>query len=54
MIGNASAETEQHLGQEVRRYGWNCTASTLTAAFEAEIDRLETQTLRRLRETLLS
>ena len=55
-IGNASSETEQNLKHEFRKLGGaDATNSVLTAAVDAEIDRLDRQatTLRRLRESLL-
>jgi hypothetical protein len=53
--GNVSPETEQHLKQEFRKLGWGASDTVLTAAVEAEIDRLDIQaaTLRRLRGGLL-
>lgn len=54
-LGNVSSETEQHLKQEFRKLGWAASGPVLTAAVEAEIDRLDNQaaTLRRLRGALL-
>jgi hypothetical protein len=54
-IGNVSSETEQHLKHEFRKLGKDASNTILTAAVEAEIDRLERQaaTLRRLRKTVL-
>jgi hypothetical protein len=53
--GNVSSETEQHLKHEFRKLGGDAPNSTLAAAVDAEVDRLERQaaTLRRLREGLL-
>jgi hypothetical protein len=53
-IGNVSIETEQHLKHEFRKLGWGATDSTLGAAINAEIDRLEREaaTLRKLRASL--
>jgi hypothetical protein len=55
-IGNVSSETEQHLKHEFRKFGRDASSTTLAAAVEAEIVRLERQaaTLRRLRESLLA
>jgi len=55
-IGNVSSETEQHLKHEFRMLGGAAATTTLAAAVEAEIGRLEKQamTLRRLREGLLT
>jgi hypothetical protein len=55
-IGNVSSETEQHLKHEFRKLGGSdASRNMLTAAVEAEIQRLERQaaTLRRLRASLL-
>jgi hypothetical protein len=54
-IGNVSAETEQHLKHEFRKFGRDASGPTLAAAVEAEIVRLERQaaTLRRLCAGLL-
>jgi hypothetical protein len=54
-IGNVSSETEQHLKHEFRKLGRDASGSTLAAAVEAEIERLERQaaTLRRLRDGFL-
>jgi hypothetical protein len=54
--GNVSSETEQHLKHEFRRLGGSdASQNMLTAAVDAEIDRLDRQaaTLRRLRVGLL-
>jgi hypothetical protein len=56
-IDNVSAETEQHLKHEFRKLGGSdAFPDMLTAAVDAEIDRLEHQAaaLRRLRESLLN
>jgi hypothetical protein len=54
--GNVSSETEQHLKHEFRKLGGrDASKNMLTAAVEAEIERLERQaaTLRQLRGALL-
>ena len=55
IIGNVSAETEQHLKHEFRRLGRVASGPSLAEAVGAEIERLERQaaTLRQLSETLL-
>ena len=52
--GKVSSETEQHIKHEFRKLGRNVPASTLAAAVEVEIDRLnrEAATLRRLCDDL--
>jgi hypothetical protein len=54
-IGNVSSETEQHLKHEFRMLGRDASQTMLTAAVNAEIDRLERQaaTLRLLQADLL-
>lgn len=54
-VGNVSSETEQHLKHEFRKLGRDASGTTLAAAVEAEIMRLERQaaTLRRLCAGLL-
>jgi hypothetical protein len=42
-IGNVSSETEQHLKQEFRTLGRDASNAMLTAAVDAEIDRLKRQ-----------
>jgi hypothetical protein len=53
--GHVSSETDLHLKHVFRRLGWDTAASTLAAAVEEEIDRLdrEAATLRRLRAEVL-
>jgi hypothetical protein len=53
--GNVSSETEQHLKHEFRKIGRDARGPILSAAVNAEIERLERQaaTLRRLRDILL-
>jgi hypothetical protein len=48
--GNVSSETDQHIKHEFRKLGRDAPASTLAAAVEVEIDRLnrEAATLRKL------
>jgi hypothetical protein len=50
-IGKVSSETELHLKHELRKLGWDASASTLAAAVGEEIERLdkEASTLRKLR-----
>jgi hypothetical protein len=54
--GKVSPETELHLKHVFRKLGWDTSASTLAAAVEEEIDRLEQEaaTLRRLRADLFA
>jgi hypothetical protein len=52
--GKVSSETELHLKHVFRKLGWDAPGSTLAAAVEEEIDRLdrEAATLRMLRADL--
>jgi hypothetical protein len=53
-IGNVSSETEQRLKHEFRKLGWEAPDTTLAAAIDSEIGRLESEasTLRKLRGSL--